>query len=34
MLRIIKVSIAEIFSVEGKKKLMISYSKIQKAIKD
>jgi hypothetical protein len=34
MLRIIKVSIAEIFSAEGKKKLMISYSKIQKAIKD
>jgi len=34
MLRIIKVSITEVFSVEHKKKQMISYSKIQKAIKD
>ncbi len=34
MLRIIKVSITEIFSAEHKKKQMTSYSKIQKAIKD
>lgn len=34
MLKIIKVSITDLFNMEQKKKQMISYSKVQKAIKD